>query len=452
MQDNETNAVVPEDATSNRKAKKVKTPEEKKKARKKGLIITGSIVGVLVLAVVIIAIGNAICSKNLVTYAQSFDKVEYASQLVPVQDTDGYYTFHTDGDLRVLQLTDIHIGGGLGSSRKDKWAMNAVASMITAEKPDLVVVTGDIAYPVPHSSTTFNNISSTHAFAELMESLGVYWTLTYGNHDTESYSTYTRSQLTDWHRENDAKYTYCLFKTEGSDEFGYGNDIIKVKNSAGEVTQAIVTLDSHSYTNGDYFGALWKYDNIHQVQIDWYATEMDKLKAANPSGNYPANYAFFHIPVREYRKAWKEVVDAGKDNILGSGEVAETPIEAGENTTLYFGHMGESNKKNSEGEMTYGVYCGVINEELEGKFFGEGLTHNMKGMFCGHDHYNNFSVDYKGIRLTYGMSIDYLAYLTIWKEKEQRGCTLLTLKADGSFDLAPSSYYLDKYLPINEKQ
>ncbi len=34
---------------------------------------------------------------------------------------------------------------------------------------------------------------------------------------------------------------------------------------------------------------------------------------------------------------------------------------------------------------------------------------STKGIFCGHDHYNNISLEYKGIRLTYAMSIDYLA-------------------------------------------
>ena len=34
-------------------------------------------------------------------------------------------------------------------------ALNAVAAMVTAEKPDLVIVTGDIAYPVPFQAGTF---------------------------------------------------------------------------------------------------------------------------------------------------------------------------------------------------------------------------------------------------------------------------------------------------------
>jgi hypothetical protein len=58
---------------------------------------------------------------------------------------------------------------------------------------------------------------------------------------------------------------------------------------------------------------------------------------------------------------------------------------------------------------------------------------------------NNFSIEYKGIRLTYGMSVDYLAYLRISSLGSQRGCTMITVKPDGTFDCTQESYYQDKY-------
>ena len=54
---------------------------------------------------------------------------------------------------------------------------------------------------------------------------------------------------------------------------------------------------------------------------------------------------------------------------------------------------------------------------------------------CGHDHYNNASLEYKGIRLTYGMSIDYLAMPGIANETKQRGAELITLHLDSTWDL-----------------
>ena len=58
---------------------------------------------------------------------------------------------------------------------------------------------------------------------------------------------------------------------------------------------------------------------------------------------------------------------------------------------------------------------------------------STKGMFCGHDHYNNLSVTYRGIQLTYGMSIDYLAMPDIAEDTAQRGGTLITLDKDSKF-------------------
>lgn len=104
--------------------------------------------------------------------------------------------------------------------------------------------------------------------------------------------------------------------------------------------------------------------------------------------------------------------------------------------------MGESDKQKN-GVRTYGVFCGSSTDNI----FEAGLTHGMQGIFCGHDHYNNFSVLYKrdgdsrGIRLTYGMAVDYLAYPGIYKEHLQRGTTVITINSDGVFESTPRNYY-----------
>ena len=427
---------------SKEKTKTEKTEKEKKVKKpgrgKRCLIIIAIIVGVIGLTVGGIAIANAVVKKGLLKYAQGFEAVEYDTQLKPYLDEDGYWTFKTDNDLKVLQLTDVHIGGGSFSKNKDMWALNAVATMIRAEKPDVVIITGDIAYPVPFSSGSFNNLVPTDIFANMMENLGVYWTFAFGNHDTELYSYYTRKEIVEYYEDkiNSKEFNYCLFQRGySSEELGYGNTIIKVVNSENVTTQALVLMDSHSYIDGDYFGMLWKYDNLHQSQVDWYVTEMDKLSAANAAitGN-PAtpvkNMAFFHIPLVEYRDAYKEI------------------LENGESENARFIHKndgkGESDKTKN-GVRNYTVYCGMHSDE----FFEEGSTHGLQAVFCGHDHYNNFSILYKGIRLSYGYSVDYLAYPGIWKEKIQRGCTVITAHPDGSFDMEYSNYYSEKYESVN---
>ena len=440
-----------------KKEKKVLSPEEKKKRTIKALIITASVVLVLAIFFGGCAISSAVGTKSLIKQGQSFDKVEYTehSQLVPTFDESlGYYVFtKEDGrDFKVLQFTDVHIGGGAFSHKKDAWAMNAVATMIQKEKPDFVVVTGDIAYPVPFQSGTFNNKNATMIFAEMMETLGVYWTFAFGNHDTEYYSRYSRVDICNYYKERNFKY--CLFDAGvcdekdyiGDDAMGFGNNMFVVKNSDGSINQALVTFDSHSYIDGDYFGAAWKYDNIHQCQVDWYKGEMAKLRKAN-GDKAVNNLVFFHIPLREYRDAWSNIIEKqeeeAKKNKKFEPYKGYTRTNGSGTTEFIYGTMGESDK-NKNGQRTYGVFCGMRTDEL----FEAGLENGMQGVFCGHDHYNNFSVNYtpkgatRSIRLTYGMSIDYLAYVSV-RDHAQRGCTQILLKDDNSFECAPKNYYKD---------
>jgi len=66
-------------------------------------------------------------------------------------------------------------------------------------------------------------------------------------------------------------------------------------------------------------------------------------------------------------------------------------------------------------------------------------------MFWGHDHINNLSIEYKGVRMTYGKSIDYLAYAGISKLGMQRGCTVIKIDGNGNATWNDENYYQDKY-------
>lgn len=447
-------------AKAAKKEKKKLSPEQRKKKTVKALIITGAVFLTIAIFFSGCAIASTVSANALLTQAENnYEKVAYTEheQLTPTYDEQlGFWTFtkkDPDRDFKVLQFTDVHIGGGAFSGKKDAWAMSAVATMIRAEQPDLVVVTGDIAYPVPFQAGTFNNLNATKIFSHMMESLGVYWTFAFGNHDTEMYSLYTRKDICKYYE--DSNFEYCLFRAGFCDEEdvinktsrGFGNDMIVIKNptgSANPINQAIVTFDSHSYTDGDYFGIAWKYDNIHQCQIDWYADSMSKLKSAN-GGVEVNNMAFFHIPLVEYREAWANVIDSGIEADAFKNNEVPTNKEFkgnGSTTTFIYGNMGEKDKQKN-GSRTYGVFCGSSTDTL----FETGLQNGLQGIFCGHDHYNNFSVIYKrdgderGIRLTYGMSIDYLAYAGIYKKHSQRGTTVITINSEGVFDCVPRNYY-----------
>ena len=96
--------------------------------------------------------------------------------------------------------------------------------------------------------------------------------------------------------------------------------------------------------------------------------------------------AFFHMPLAEFKEAYRKMKLGDKSVIYQHGSIAEKNE-----------HFGIS--------------------KFEGTFFNKAVENGV--------------IIYKGIQMTYGMSIDYLGYKDIDKSYIQRGGTLITRKADG---------------------
>ncbi len=405
----------------------------KTKSKKAKKVIL-SIVAVIIVIVVVIAGANILSLNNLVKKGNAYNTVEIEKHLVPQKDENGYWYFTTDREFKVMQITDIHIGGGFLSKGTDEKTLNAIATMITKEKPDLVIATGDIAFPVPYMAGTFNNYSGAKAFANLMESLGVYWTVTFGNHDAEAYSYFDREAVAEIYSNEDFKH--CLFQAGPEDVDGYGNHVIEVKNSQGIITQAMVLIDSQAYINDSIIESIkGTYDNIHPNQVEWYETEIKRMNAENSktikgiqgdaNGGLFEQYgtvktrAFFHITLVEMADAWSEF--------------EKNKFKDTENFKYFEGIIAEGGRR---------VYCGYGEDDLFEKMLELGST---KAMFNGHDHINNTTFEYKGIIFSYGYSIDYFAYSGIDKLGSQRGCTMITCKPDATFTIDKYNYYSDRY-------
>lgn len=417
------------------------TPEQRRRYNIRAIVITSVVCGLVLVFFAICALCSWVGYTGNFDYIATIEAIDYDSPFTLIEPEDsktGYYEFVADSaedSFRVLHLTDIHIGAGAFSASKDRWAIEAVVETVNRVEPDLVIVTGDMAYPVPFQAGTFNNKREAEMFASMMERLGVYWTIGFGNHDTEIYSLYDRDDIAA-EVYSDPKWEHCLFREGPTDIAGKGNDVIVVRHPTADgveivdaasyaanvgstkISQALVTIDSHSYTDGDYFGIAWKYDNIHQDQIEWYAREMDRLTEMN-GGEQVKNLVFFHIPLTEYGVYWNEYKDNGHNDTA--------------NVHYVQGKAGESGEKSFPG----------VDDCLT---FETMLAHGGQGTFCGHDHYNTFAIDVKAttkdadgndvtgvIRLSYGMSIDYLAYVGIASDIEQRGGQEIRIDADGGF-------------------
>ena len=392
--------------------------ENTKKSSKVPLIIISA---VLAIAVIITGL-NFFTVQKLLEKGNTYSKVQYENQLVPEKDENGNWYFTTDGDFKVMHITDVHIGGGFLSKGYDEKALNAVALMVTKEKPDLLIVTGDVAFPVPYTAGTFNNYSGAKAFANLMETLGVYWDVTFGNHDSEAYSYFDREDIAALY--GSGEFEHCLFQAGPKDIDGYGNHTIEVKNSDGIITQAMILIDSQAYIEDSIIESIkGNYDNIHSNQVEWYEEEVNRMNAENKridekSGTV-VTHAFFHIPLVEMDDAWNEFKENGyKDT---------------ENFEYVEGLIGETGRQ---------VCCAYGEDELFEKMLELGST---KAIHNGHDHVNSTTFKFKGITFSYGYSIDYFAYSGIDKLGSQRGNTMITLKPDGTFNIDKYNLYSDRY-------
>ena len=394
----------------------------------------------LIFIFTVLAAVNLIIELRMRSYVDSFAPVGQADGAPTLQyDKNGDPYFISDRDLKILQLTDVHIGGGFLSVDEDKKVINAVAAMVAEEKPDLIVVTGDISFAVPYIAGTLNNSIAHRTFMRLMENLGVYWTLTFGNHDSEAYDYFGREKVAKMYE--DESLEYCLFSGDG-ELSGEGNHLIHIKNSRGLITETLYMIDSHSYTDKDPLGIKWDYDYIKEDQIEWYKTSVEGAKAYNgevfktltdeekvkyaPLEN-PKSLIFIHIPIREVKTAYDEYVNNSCQNT--------------ENTECISGTIGEPEPY---------VYSSRTDEELFETALELGST---TAFFFGHDHYNNMILSYKGIKLSYGYSLDYLADSGIDEEGYQRGCSVIIISSeDGTAEITHENYYQDKYVPLYEKE
>ena len=298
---------------------------------------------------------------------------------------------------RILQLTDVHIGGSLGTRKKDRLALEAVEKIVGASGADMIVVTGDMVYPMPLlNQGSFNNLKATKMLAQVLEKSGIPWTVVFGNHDSEVWARCDKSQLGDFY----ASQPNCLFQKGDEKLTGVGNYAIPLLNADGTLNTVLMFIDSNAYLTWNFFSG---FDTIHDDQIEWYKSTINAL---SKDGEKARSLAFFHIPPKEFKEGWEKCYKNTGEAAYHHGFVQEKDN--------YFGYP----------------------KTVEGKFFAEmEKFDSCKGMFMGHDHLNTLSITYRGIRLTYGMSIDYNAYRNIKKYHTQRGGTLIDVFDDGTFEV-----------------
>ena len=157
----------------------------------------------------------------------------------------------------------------------------------------------------------------------------------------------------------------------------------------------------------------------------------------------------------------------GKDNSTPStkyGNVIAVCAGKGKWIVLnWYGMNGNEitlNINGNDSTMRQGYMCwahrdeDIYNTFLGELVYGDGYN-NTKYVFFGHDHFNNFVMQYKGVVFSYGHTIDYIAYgKKMEKMGYQRGCTVIELDAEmpGFVTITHENYYQEKYQSLDEMQ
>ena len=273
-----------------------------------------------------------------------------------------------------------------------------VEEVMRRTTPDLIATTGDLADE--YGRDLYEDIIS------YMDSLETPWTTVMGNHDQEG-----RADTPEIMRMLKSTKN-CIFD-EGPEELGYGHFTIVIEEE-GRPLSALILMDSHRRQ---------KFINEHgeedryvvpftEAQIDWYRGQVEKLKEMG----CPDSTLLFHIPLWEFRTAWKTAlrVKYQLDGVL--------PWEA-----------ADFNIWNEGYEDSFGVnYEGFAFHPESVKLFdvARELGHT-KNIICGHDHENCASVMYHGIRLTYCLKTGCGGYYSA----KVNGCTAVTIGAEGVKDV-----------------
>ena len=277
-----------------------------------------------------------------------------------------------NGRFRVLMMSDLH--GGPGGSPQ---LYDAVEATVAHTLPDLVVVDGDTSWATDEKSQKEYLATLTEPF----EKRGIPWCHIFGNHD----HGYMPNEVSETVFES---FPHCVNKRGDPEITGVSNYVLPVMSGDGtKPVFNVWALDSGD--NMREFRARWglpedfrpvmpnyiyegrDYNSVSFDQQMWYwqaSLALEKYAGAKVPG-----IMIMHIPIPEFKT-----------------------VALNREACGYRGNQGES------------VGCGELNTGLFATALQRG---DIRGIYAGHDHFNDFSGTYCGIELGYDGGMDYDCYV-----------------------------------------
>ena len=277
--------------------------------------------------------------------------------------------FGADGRFKMLVFSDTDINTN---------TISALEAMLDAEKPDLVILNGDVSSGISTKSELEEYL---RVLCAPMEDRRIAWCHTYGEQDGDAGLSLTLQN------EVYSTFKYCVSKVDFED-FGTGSYFLPVfadasaeKGSAplfgvwmfgqtGLISNSPVAPGSSDGLLTSLSGEGKDYGYVTQSHVDWFTDAATLMKKDRAKGI--PSIAVTHTPIDEFNVIAENPDKCGFDGVMAE-KVSASPVQSGLFAAL-----------------------------LEAK--------SVYGLYCGHDHLNNFSGKYLGIELGYSASIGYDGY------------------------------------------
>lgn len=285
-----------------------------------------------------------------------------------------------NGVFRILSYSDLHYGPA-----HDPASQKLIRQLIAAEKPDLILINGDcIAGETCKTEADVHDAVAQVAAAP--EAAALPWAVTMGNHD--------RNQSANTGLSDEA--FFCMFEAyphninAGWEQgiTGLGNTLLQVWNAKGDAPLFHIWLMDSGTAAKD---KSLHYDWVQPDQIAWLLDSEDTLEQRY--GPVPS-LLFCHIPVREFAE------------LSATGKIS-----------------GTHGQKEDTSAINGGLFAATLKKQ------------NILGIFCGHDHMNNYLGSWHGVTLGFdgsaGLKHAYPKMATDDpRQQKMRGGRIFEIRAD----------------------
>jgi hypothetical protein len=329
--------------------------------------------------------------------------------------------FNVDKTFKIVQFTDTQ-----DNQNTDPRTIRLIQTVLDDQKPDLVVFTGDNI--APHGSippTAADVVAAIHNIAAPVDQRRIPWFITFGNHDQEM--GMDEEKMFEIYR----SYPFNINQRSPKGVSGTGNMNVLIYSSRGyKPVFNVWGLDSGRYApekiadqtiNQEFLlGWTWMpdWDWIRPSQIAWYTVTSERLEKIY--GKKIPSLMFFHIPLQEFRTMYEN--DAYK---VQHPELGLPPQH---------GVTGERNEDECPGPFNSGLFSALLERE------------DVKGVFVGHDHVNNYVGNYFGIFLGYSANTGFGTYgLGGSDNHRMRGARVFVLNESNSDQFETYMVYAKDY-------